>query len=36
MFQTALKMVVAAPMPNASVSTAISVKPGCFNNVRAP
>jgi hypothetical protein len=36
MFWIALKIVVVEPMPNASVSTAISVKPGCFNNVRAP
>jgi hypothetical protein len=29
-------MAVFAPMPSASVSTAINVKPGFFNNIRAP
>jgi len=33
---TTLKMTVFAPMPSASVSTAIRVKPGCFTNIRAP
>jgi len=33
---TTLKIAVFAPMPNASVSTAIKVKPGCFINIRAP
>jgi len=36
MFWIALKMVVVEPMPNANVSTAINVKPGRFNNIRAP
>jgi hypothetical protein len=31
-----LKIVVFAPMPSASVSPAISVKPGFFTNIRAP
>jgi hypothetical protein len=31
-----VKIVVFAPMPNASVMTAIKVKPGCFINIRAP
>jgi hypothetical protein len=33
---TTLKMAVFAPMPSASVSTAINVKPGCLSNIRAP
>jgi hypothetical protein len=33
---TRLKIAVFAPMPNASVTTAIKVKPGCLNNIRAP
>jgi hypothetical protein len=31
-----LKIVVFAPMPSASVTTATAVKPGCFINIRAP
>jgi hypothetical protein len=31
---TTLKIAVVAPMPNASVKTAVNVKPGFFNNVR--
>jgi hypothetical protein len=31
-----LKIAVFAPTPNASVVTATSVKPGFFNNIRAP
>jgi hypothetical protein len=31
-----LKIAVFAPMPSASVSAAISVKPGFFTNIRAP
>jgi hypothetical protein len=30
------KIAVFAPMPSASVITAIKVKPGFFNNIRAP
>jgi len=30
------KIAVFAPMPSASVKTAINVKPGFFNSVRAP
>jgi hypothetical protein len=33
---TTLKIAVFAPMPSASVMTAIKVKPGFFNNIRAP
>jgi hypothetical protein len=33
---TKLKIVVFAPMPNASVNTAIKLKPGFFMNIRAP
>jgi hypothetical protein len=33
---TTLKIAVFAPMPRASVSTAIKVNPGCFNGIRAP
>src|SRR5262245_27700327 len=33
---TTLKIAVFAPMPNASVTTAIKLKPGFFNNIRAP
>ncbi len=33
---TALKIVVLAPMPSASVNTATRVKPGCFRSVLAP
>jgi hypothetical protein len=33
---TRLKIAVFAPMPSASVMTAINVKPGFFNNIRAP
>jgi hypothetical protein len=33
---TTLKTAVFAPMPRLSVITAIKVKPGFFNNVRAP
>jgi hypothetical protein len=29
-------MAVFAPMPSASVNTAINVNPGFFNNIRAP
>ena len=32
----ALKMVVLAPIPSASVRTATAVKPGFFANVRSP
>jgi hypothetical protein len=31
-----LKIAVFAPIPSASVRTAINVKPGFFNNIRAP
>jgi hypothetical protein len=31
-----LKIAVFAPMPRASVMTAINVKPGLFHNIRAP
>jgi len=34
--QRDLKIAVFAPMPSASVKTAINVKPGCFKNIRAP
>jgi hypothetical protein len=33
---TALKIAVLTPMPNASVSAAMKVKPGCLRNTRAP
>src|SRR5262245_52061809 len=33
---TTLNMAVFAPMPNASIKTAIKVNPGCFSNIRAP
>jgi hypothetical protein len=33
---TTLKIAVFAPMPSASVSIAIAVKPGFFANIRAP
>jgi hypothetical protein len=33
---TTLKMAVFAPMPKASVITAINVKPGFFHNIRVP
>jgi hypothetical protein len=33
---TKLKIAVFAPMPSASVMIAINVKPGFFNNIRAP
>jgi hypothetical protein len=29
-------MIVLAPIPSASVSIAINVKPGFFNNIRQP
>jgi hypothetical protein len=31
-----IAVVTLAPMTNASVTTAVSVKPGCFSNKRAP
>jgi hypothetical protein len=33
---TALKIAAFAPMPRLSVMTATTVKPGRFNNIRAP
>jgi hypothetical protein len=33
---TMLKIAVHAPMPNDNVNTAINVKPGFFDNIRAP
>jgi hypothetical protein len=33
---TTLKIAVFAPIPSASVSTAIKVKLGCFTSIRAP
>jgi hypothetical protein len=33
---TTLKMAVVAPMPRASVSTAVAAKPGCRTSVRTP
>jgi hypothetical protein len=31
-----LKIVVFAPIPNASVTIATNVNPGCLNNIREP